>query len=201
MVTHMVALGLYTWHAVWTPVKAWAENHQDHNGSALQFFASATTIIGLPILALLIVVTLVFLIRDRVETKRLRALQRRAILLGLRTELMGTRRTADQDMTAFVHDAGGVWTILPHTSIEQALFEAGSLGLTGEQIVGLHELRRVILRANSLVSAKLAAPGSVSGNRTAHSGTERDRFSREIRDQCEKITGLCDNLLAHLHVA
>lgn len=196
MLTHMIAVGLGNWHAFWTPVKAWAEHHQDHNGSALQFFASATTTIGLPILALLIVITLVLVVRDRIDAKRLRALQRRAILLGLRSELMGARDSASQDGTAFAPDAAGAWTILPHTTLEQALIEAGSLGLTVEQIVGLHELRRRILKANSLVSARLAAPGSVSENRPGPSGIEGDRFSREIRVQNEKITGLCDNLLA-----
>src|ERR1700731_1658069 len=105
MLPHIVALGLRNWHAFWIPVKAWAEYHQDHNGNALQFFASAATVIGLPILAFLIVVTLVLLISDRVDAKRLRAMQRRAILLGLRTELMGTRDTASQEVTAFAPEA------------------------------------------------------------------------------------------------
>ena len=192
MLTHMVAVGLGNWHGFWAPVKAWAEHHQDHNGSALQFFASITTIIGLPLLALLIVVTLFLLVSDRADAKRVRALQRRAILLGLRTELMVTRDTASQDVTTFAADGGDGWTLLPDTSVEQALIEAGSLGLTVEQIVGLHELRRRVLKANSLISAKLARPEP--------SGIEGDRFSREIRDQCEKITGLCDNLLAHLRI-
>ncbi len=65
MLNQMVALGLRSWHAFWTPVKAWAEHHQNHNGDALQFFASLATVVGLPILTLLILATLAFLIADR----------------------------------------------------------------------------------------------------------------------------------------
>jgi len=189
MLTHMVALGLHNWHAFWAPIKAWADYHQEGNGNALQFFANLVTVIGLPILALLIVATLVFLISDRMDARRLRALQRRAILLGLRAELKGTRDTASQDVTAFP------WTILPHTIVERALVEAGSLGLTSEQIVGLHELRLHIMKANTLVGARLEAP------RGEPPGAGGDRAGREIRDQFETIAGLCDNLLDQLHVA
>jgi hypothetical protein len=99
MLTHMVALGLRNWHAFWTPVKSWAEYHQEGNGVALRFFASIVTVIGLPILALLTLTALVFLISDHIDARRLRVLQRRAILLGLGTELKGTRDTANQDVT------------------------------------------------------------------------------------------------------
>ena len=99
MLTHIVALGLRNWHAFWTPVKSWAEYHQEGNGVALRFFASIVTIIGLPVLALLILTALVFLISDRMDARRLRVLQRRAILLGLDAELKGTRDTASQDVT------------------------------------------------------------------------------------------------------
>ena len=201
MLTHMIALGLRDWHAFWTPVKAWADYHQDHNGNALQFFASLATVIGLPILALLIVATLAFLVSDRMDARRQRALRRRAIMLGLETELRGTRDTVGRDVTASGPGDAGAWTILPHTSVEQALIEAGLLGLTSEQIVGLHELRLRILKANSLVSARLVAPRSTSGNRAEPPGTGEDRLGRETRDQFETITGLCNNLLTHLHVA
>jgi hypothetical protein len=174
MFTRTIALGLRDWHAFWTPVKAWAEYHQEHNGNALVFFASVVTIIGLPILSLLIVATLGFLISDRIDAKRLRGLQRSAILLGLKTELKGTRDMAGQALAAYAPGSARGWTILPTTGVEQALIEAGLLDLTAEQIVGLHQLQARILTANSL------GP------------------SREIQDQFEVIAGLCDNLLARL---
>ena len=92
MLTHMVALGLRNWHAFWSPVKSWAEYHQEGNGVALRFFASIVTVIGLPILALLILTALVFLISDRIDARRLRELQRRTIL-------QATRETASQAVT------------------------------------------------------------------------------------------------------
>lgn len=99
MLTHIVALGLRNWHAFWTPVKSWAEYHQEGNGVALRFFASIVTIIGLPVLALLTLTALVLLISDRMDARRLRVLQRRAILQGLDAELKGTRDPASQDVT------------------------------------------------------------------------------------------------------
>ena len=199
MLNHIVAFGIRDWHAVWTPVKAWADHHQDHNGNALQFFASLVTVIGLPILALLIVATLAFLVSDRRNAMRRQALQRRMILLGLKAELKGTRETASQDVTAFAAGTEGIWTILPHTSVEQAVMGAGLLDLTLEQIIALHELRLRILRANSLVSARwtVPSPSSNGGPGETSSGTE-DRFGGEIRGQFEAIAGLCDNLLARL---
>ena len=85
LMNQIFSMGLRNWHAFWTPVKAWADYHQGHNGDALQFLASIATVIGLPILALLIVLTLTFLIVDRIEARRQRELQRHAILLGLKT--------------------------------------------------------------------------------------------------------------------
>ncbi len=199
MLHQMVASGLRDWHAFWTAVRAWADHHQDHNRDALQFFASLATIIGLPILTLLIVATLVFLIIERIDARRKRALQRRAILLGLKTELRGTRDTASQDIIA---SAAGdaACTILPHSSVEQALIEAGLLDLTCEQIVGLHELRLRILKANSLVNARLTVPRSAPGTQAEAFAGRRDRLSQQIQDQFESITGLCDSLLARLDI-
>ncbi len=190
--------GLRDWHAFWTPVKAWAEHHQDHNGNALQFFASLVTFIGLPIVTLLIIATLAFLIIDRRDARRHRALQRRAILIGLKAELKGMRKTTSQDAKAFMLGNGGAWTILPHTSVEQALLGAGLLDLALEQIIALHELRLHILRANSLVSARLAVPPLSNRGPGGPSGASGDRFGGEIRGQFEAITSLCDNLLACL---
>ncbi len=199
MLNHIVAFGIRDWHAFWTPVKAWADHHQDHNGNALQFFASLVTVIGLPMLALLIVATLVFLLSDRRDARRHRAMQRRTILVGLKAELKGTRETASQDVTTFAAGTEGTWTILPHTSVEQAVMEAGLLDLTLEQIIALHELRLRILRANSLVNARWAVqlPSSSVGSGESSNATG-DRFGGELRGQFEAITGLCDCLLAHL---
>jgi hypothetical protein len=200
VLNQVISRGLRDWHAFWTPVKAWADHHQDHNGNALQFLASLATIIGLPILALLVVATLAFLIIDRIDARRQRALQLKAILLGLKTELRGARDTANQDVMALAAGQGATWTILPHTSVEQALIEAGLLALTPEQIVGLHELRLRILKANSLVNANLTVPRSIPGPQGEAFRGRRDRLGRQIQDQFESITGLCDTLLARLDV-
>jgi hypothetical protein len=198
MLNRIMAFGIRDWHAFWTPVKAWADHHQDHNGNALQFFASLVTVIGLPLMALLIVATLVFLLSDRRDARRHRAMQRRTILVGLKAELKGTRETASQDAMAFALGTEGTWTILPHTSVELAAMGAGLLDLTLEQIIALHELRLRILRANSLVSAQLAVPPLSNRGPGGPSGASGDRLGGEIRGQFEAITGLCDNLLACL---
>ena len=199
MFTQIAALGLRDWHTLWPPVKAWAEHHQDHNGNALQFFASLTTIIGLPLLALLVVLTLALLIRDRVVARRDRAAQRWAILLGLKVELRGTRETAGQDIASPRESVA--WTTLPHTSVEKALVEAGLLDFTAEQIVELHELRLRILKANSLVNAQLAEGRSASGTGARSGNSGKDRLGQQIRDQFESITHLCDSVLTQLEVA
>ncbi len=194
MLDQLTALGLRHWHAFWTPVKAWADYHWGHNGDALRFFATVATVVGFPILSMLVFATLAFLINDRTRTGRMRALQRRAVLLGLTTELEGARSTASRDATAFCLGTGGTWTILPHLCVDQALTEAALLGLTPEQIIRLHELRLRILRANSLASAGF-------GNHTEPPAAGGDRFGQEIRDQFEAITGLCDTLLNRPHRA
>jgi hypothetical protein len=86
MTSRAVALGLRSWHALWAPVKAWADVHQAHNGNALQFFANLATVIALPILTLLIAVALALRIVDRVHAGRRRELQRKGILLELTSE-------------------------------------------------------------------------------------------------------------------
>lgn len=199
MFTQIAAQGLRSWHVFWTPVKAWADLHQDHNGNALQFFASLATVIGLPILALLIVVTLALLIRDRIDARRHRVLQRRAILLGLKIELQGARETASRDIATPGEDVA--WTTLPHTSVEKALVDAGLLDLTREQIVELHELRLKILKANSLISAQLAGFRSTPKTGVGSFDRRGDRWAHQIRDQFESIARLCDTMLAQLEVA
>ena len=197
MLNHVVAFGLRSWHSFWTPVKAWADYHQDHNGGALQFYASAATVVGLPILTLLVLVAVALLVNDRIEARRQRASRRKAILLGLAAELGGVRDITSQDAVMFAL-GNDVWTVLPHTAVERALIEAGSLDLTAEQILELHELQLRISKANSLVHAWLAVPRTASGIRDESSTDGAGRYSRRIRDQFKAISGLCDTLLAGL---
>ena len=196
-----MAVGLRSWHAFWIPVKAWADYHWGHNGDALRFFAAVVVVVGLPILSLLLAATLASLISGRMRTGRMRALQRRIVLLGLTAELEGARGTASRDARAFDSGDQVAWTVLPHSCVEQALIEAGLLDLTQDHIIMLHELRLRILRANSLASAGVAPVRSTFGIPTGLPAAGGDRFSQEIRDQFEAITRLCDNLLSRQRLA
>ena len=198
MLNHVVGFGLRYWHNFWTPAKAWADYHQDRHGSALQFFASAATVIGLPILALLVLVVVALLVVDRINASRQRASLRKAILLGLAAELRGVRDITSQDAVMFGPETAEAWTVLPHTAVERALLEAGSLDLTAEQILELHELQLRILMANGLVHARLAVPRPALGIWDEPSIDGAGRYSRRIRDQFKAISGLCGTLLAGL---
>ncbi len=198
MLNHVVGFGLRYWHNFWTPVKAWADYHQDHNGGTLQFFASAATVIWLPILTVLVLVAVALLIIDRIEARRQRASLRKSILLGLAAELRGTRDTTSQDVIMFGRGNADVWTVLSHTAVEKALIEAGLLELTSEQILALCELQLRISKANGLVHARLTVPRPASGIWGEPSVAGVDRYSRQIRDQFKAISGLCDTLLAGL---
>ncbi len=110
--------------------------------------------------------------RDRVESrKNLKATTFTALHIEVDTVHGATEKTIEnfnktqysspnpeQDQRYFV------WTLLPSSTIEQALREAFLLELNRDQIEALQDLRLQILYANQLVNAKIGTLPSVASN-------------------------------------
>ncbi len=165
--------------------------------------------------------------QQREEARRASEERHRAtIFTALRIELETIQRSADQDLEEFqlhtrnrprtqaVSNEGEpgfkrsfVWTPLPMSTLEQAIYEAYLLGLTKEQLQSLQDLRLRLIRINSHIDAKISVMSALVQNTVGQmleqytqmwAGVRSDNLNSIVTDELRKMSGECATIIKWL---